>query len=68
MLSLKRPRQSFTFEFSNFLARFSFVFGFSTSAGNLLILFSPFGENRPVRVIRRAGKRPEITVIVKNLF
>jgi len=53
-------------EFSNYLAQLSFVFGcgLSASAGNLLNLFSPFGKNRPVRVICRAGKRPEITVHV----
>ena len=41
---------------------FCFVCGLSASAGNLLILFSPLGKNQPMRVICRAGKRPEITV------
>ena len=36
--------------------------GLSASAGNLLILFSPFGKNQPMRVICCAGKRLEITV------
>ena len=50
---LKRPPQSFTFEFSNVLAWFSFVFGLST-----------FGfKNQSVWVICRAGKWPEIMVI-----
>jgi len=31
--------------------------------GNLLNLFSHFGKKQPVRVICRAGKLPEITVI-----
>ena len=30
--------------------------------GNLLNIFSPYDKNRPLRVICRAGKRPEITV------
>ena len=36
--------------------------GLSTSAGNLLTFFFAVCNNRPVRVIGRAGKRPEITV------
>ena len=43
---------------------FCFVCGLSASAGNLLILFSPFGKNQPIRVICRAGKWPEIMVTV----
>jgi len=39
------------------------VCGLSASAGNLLILFSPFGKDQPMRVICRAGKRPEIIVV-----
>ena len=38
--------------------------GLSTSAGNLLTFFFAVCNNRPVRVIGRAGKRPEITVVV----
>jgi len=38
------------------------VCGLSASAGNLLILFPPFGKNQPMRLICRAGKWPEITV------
>ena len=30
--------------------------------GNLLNIFSPYDKNRPLWVIGRAGKRPEITV------
>ena len=36
--------------------------GLSTSAGNLLTFFFAVCNNQPVRVIGRAGKRPEITV------
>ena len=32
------------------------------SAGNLLNIFSIYDKNRPLWVICRAGKRPEITV------
>ena len=38
--------------------------GLSTSAGNLLTFFFAVCNNRLVRVIGRAGKRPEITVVV----
>ena len=41
--------------------------GLSTSAGNLLTFFFAVCNNRPVRVIGRAGKRPEITVITSDI-
>jgi len=41
------------------MALFCFVCGLSAIAGNLLVLFSPFGKNQPMRVICHAGKRPE---------
>ena len=36
--------------------------GLSTSAGNLLTFLFAVRNNRPVPIIGRAGKRPEITV------
>ena len=50
--------------------RFSFVFGceLSASAGNLLKLFSRYCKNWPMRVICRAGKWTEITVIPSHVF
>ena len=50
--------------------RFSFVFGceLSGSAGNLLKCFSRYCKNWPMRVICRAGKWTEITVIPSHVF
>ena len=42
--------------------------GLYTSAGNLVTFFFAVCNNRPVLVIGRAGKRPEITVMCVRLF
>ena len=76
---LKRGRQSFTFEYKlkvvaradNFVSsRISFVFGcgLSASAGNLLKFFSCYCKKWPMRVIYRAGNRPEITVTMNQIL
>ena len=62
MLGVKRGRQSFTFEYKHKVIARVFGCGLSASAGNLLNFFSCYCKKWPMRVIYRAGNRPEITV------